>query len=100
MVISTTNPAFGPESHCIMCLVKENLNIVHGSVRVIHVHRIGEVIPHIYLKTLIMDYINSKIIQVLELRNDAGNITNPVAAGVLDGSSITASFYHLYCSLL
>ena len=47
-----------------------------------------------------MNYIDSKIIQVLELRNDAGDITNPVAAGVLDGSSITASFYHLCCSLL
>jgi hypothetical protein len=83
-----------------MCLVKENLNIVHGSVRVIYVHRIGEVIPHICLRTLIMNFIDSKIAQVLELRNDAGDITNPVAARVLEGSSITASFYHLCCSLL
>jgi hypothetical protein len=60
-----------------MCLVKENLNIVHGSVRMIYVVTIGEVIPHIYLRTLIMSYIDSKIAQVLELRNDAGISPTP-----------------------
>ena len=75
-----------------MCLVKENLNIVHGSVRVIHVHRIGEVKPHIHLKALRMgtdvDHIDSEIVQVLELRNDAGDINNPVAVGVLERSRV------------
>ena len=66
-----------------MCLVNESLNIVHGSVRAIYVLIIGDVIAHIHLRALIMrtdmDHINSEIVQVVELRNDAGDITNPVA---------------------
>jgi hypothetical protein len=75
-----------------MCLVNESLNVVHGSVRAIYVLIIRDVIPHIHLRTLIMrtdmDHIDSEIVQVVELRNDAGDITNPVAVGVFEGSGV------------
>lgn len=35
-----------------------------------------------------MDHIDSEIVQVVELRNDAGDITNPVAVGVFEGSGV------------
>lgn len=65
-----------------MRLTNESLNTVHGSAKVIYVHIIEKVIPHIYLRTLILDYIGSESVQVVELRNDAGYITSPAAGGV------------------
>ncbi len=75
-----------------MCLVNESLNIVHRSVRAIYILIIGDVISHIHLRALIMrtdmDHVDSDIVQVVELRNDAGDVTNPVAVGVLKGSGV------------